>query len=316
MKKIIILFSLFVSFSGFSQITIFQDSFDGYNDFLISGFGQWQTLDIDLLNTYTGGTSTPSWPNNGDPQAFQIFNPTTALVTNATNGVGGETENRNFNPRTGSKYAACWSGVPLSNGQTATSNNDWLISPPINLTGVLGTTLSIWVKSMSDTFGLDTYKIGVYSGSGTPASGADFTIISGATDLTAPYGTWAERTQSLAAYNGQTIRIGINCTSSDTYMFMVDDFKVTATSLATDDFATSKLMVYPNPSNNVVTVFDNENIGINTISISDYNGRKVKFLKFDGVNQTQINISELNSGLYFMKIETNYGILLKKMIKN
>ena len=79
-----------------------------------------------------------------------IFKPsaTTPPVTNATNGVGGETENRNFDPHTGSKYAACWDGAPSTTGG-ATTNDDWLVSPVI----ALGTTNN----AVSYTH-LDVYK--------------------------------------------------------------------------------------------------------------------------------------------------------------
>lgn len=316
MKKFLLLSTFFVSSFGFSQVTIYEDSFDTYGDFLITGFGQWQTLDLDLLNTYTGGTATPTWPNAGAPQAFQIFNPTTAMVTNATTGVGGETENRNFDPRTGAKFAGSWAGVPNSNGQPAIGNNDWLVSPPINLAGATGSSLSVYVKSLSNSYGLEKYKIGVYVGSGTPTVDADFVILSGPLTLTAPYAVWSERVQSLSAYDGQTIRIGINNRTEDAYMFMVDDFKITAATLSTSDFTSSKFSVYPNPANNVVSITNSANIQISKVAITDINGRTVKSLTLNGVTESQINISDLNAGVYFMNIDTNEGTATKKMIKS
>ena len=312
MKKTLLLF--LVSISSFAQVTIFEDSFETYDDFSISNFGAWQTLDLDLLFTYTGGlpTGIDPWLNAGDPQAFMIFNPTTALVENGTDGVNGETENRNFDPRTGAKYAACWAGVPSSNGQSATSNEDWLVSPVINLAGATGSSLSVWVKSMSDSYGLERYRIGVYVGTGTPTQTSDFTIISGGSSLSAPYGTWAERTQSLSAYDGQNIRIGILCNSADTYMFMVDDFKVSATSLSTQDFADNSFSVYPNPVSNVLNISNSNNFEIKGVSITDVNGRVVK-------NQTgsltQVNVADLNAGVYFVTIEAAEGKTTKKFIK-
>jgi len=317
MKRFLLLSSLFVSSLGFSQITVFEDSFDTYGDFLITGFGQWQTLDLDLLNTYTGGTDTPTWANASLPQAFQIFNPTTALVTNENGPCTATTEFTNFNPRTGAKYAACWAGVPSSNGQTAVANNDWLISPPISLVGASGTQLSVWYKALSDCYGAERFSIGVYVGSGNPTQTSDFTIISPIPYIQATsYTTWTEQIQSLNAYNGMTIRIGIRCVSPDRYMLMIDDFKVTATTLSTDDFVSSKFSVYPNPANNLVTVSNNGNIQINKVSITDINGRTVKSTNYNGVTETQVNISELNAGIYFMNIDTNEGTATKKIVKN
>ena len=310
MKKKLLLGTLLATTFGFSQVTVFEDSFDTYNDFLISGFGQWQTLDLDLLNTYTGGNDTPAWANAGAPQAFQIFNPTTAIVTNATNGVGGETENRNFDPRTGAKFAACWAGVPSSNGQTATANNDWLVSPVINLTGATGSALSIWVKSMSDSYGLEKYRIGVYVGTGTPTQVSDFTIISGVPNLTAPYGSWAERTQSLSAYDGQNIRIGIQCRTADAYMFMVDDFKVTATALSSDSFTLTGVKMYPNPAKDVLNIVS-ENEELTNVSIMDLNGRVVKQVSN---NFSHISIQDLSKGIYMVTIESAIAKKVEKLI--
>jgi len=130
------------------------------------------------------------------------------------------------------------------------------------------------------------------------------------------YTTWIEKIQALDAYNGQTIRIGIHCISPERYMLMIDDFKVTATSvMATDDFISSKFSVYPNPVNNIVNISNNRAIQINKISITDINGRIVKSLNFNGVVETQIPVLELNTGLYFMNIDTNEGMATKKKIK-
>ncbi|HSD13746.1 MAG TPA: T9SS type A sorting domain-containing protein [Flavobacterium sp.] len=313
MKKILLLSSLFFSSLGFSQVTLFQDSFETYGDFLITGFGQWGTLDLDLLTTYTGGTDTPTWANAGAPQAFQIFNPSTAGVVNETNGCSSSTENSNFTSRTGAKYAACWAGVPTA---SVLANNDWLISPPISLAGATGTQLSFWYKALSDCYGAERFRVGVYIGTGNPTQVSDFTIISGVPPIQATsYTAWTEQTFPLTTYNGLTIRIGIQCVSPDRYMLMVDDFKVTATTLSTDSFTSSKFSVYPNPANNVVNVSNNGNIQINKVSIVDINGRIVKAMDFESVTETQIGISELNQGVYFMNIDTNEGIVTKKIVK-
>ncbi|MBF02511.1 MAG: hypothetical protein CMP76_04360 [Flavobacterium sp.] len=316
-KNLLFLFALFNLFA-YSQVTVYEDSFETYPDFVISGItdgtNTWQVLDLDMLFTYTGGADPATWDNAGAAMAYQIFNPTTAGVTNATEGVGNETENRNFDPRTGSKYAAAWAGVPSTTGG-ATANEDWLISPVIDLSGVSGSALSVWVKSMSDTYGLERYRVGVFVGTGVPTLSTDFTIISGGTYLTAPYGTWAEYTASLSAYDGQSIRIGIKYETSDAYMFMVDDFKVTAATLGSDSFLASKFVVYPNPVNDIISI-SSDDVVFENISLTDINGRIIKETKTDSVTNYNLNISDLNSGVYFMKIKTTDGVLDKKIIKN
>ncbi|ESU28182.1 hypothetical protein FLJC2902T_15270 [Flavobacterium limnosediminis JC2902] len=99
------------------------------------------------------------------------------------------------------------------------------------------------------------------------------------------------------------------------HALIIDNFTVTQT-LSTDDFISSKLSVYPNPVNNVVNISNAENLQINTVVINDINGRTVKTVNVNGVAETQINVSDLNSGIYFMNIETNEGTATKKIIKN
>lgn len=297
-------------FSVKAQQVVFEDSFETYNDFLITGIGNWLTLDLDGSDTYSGGGGI-DWANEGMPQAYIVFNPTAAQVTNATTG----TEVRNFDPKTGNKYMAAWASVMPAQGGTG-PNNDWLVSPVIDLTGATGSSLSVWVKSLSNSYGLETYKIGVYTGTGMPTSGSDFTIISGATNLTAPYPAWAERTQSLATYDGQSIRIGILCNSVDHYMFMVDDFKVTAATLSVDSNVQASFSVYPNPANNLINLSNSLNIVVEKVAITDMNGRTVKSLALNTASSTQIDISDLASGIYMMDISSEQGKLTKKIIKN
>ena len=47
--------------------------------------------------------------------------------------------------------------------------------------------------------------------------------------------------------------------------------------------------------------------------VTDINGRTVKTVSG---NVSQINVSDLNAGVYFMNIETNEGTAVKKIVKN
>ncbi|PWH86847.1 T9SS type A sorting domain-containing protein [Brumimicrobium oceani] len=72
------------------------------------------------------------------------------------------------------------------------------------------------------------------------------------------------------------------------------------------------LLMYPNPAQNEIAV-SLEGFIIKNITLLDINGRKV--LK-QQVNESfaNINISSLNLGVYFIKIETEKGMLTKKLI--
>lgn len=293
----------------YSQIILLDENFDGFQDFVITGFGNWQTLDIDGLNTYTGGIiapAVPTWPNAGEPMAFQIFNPTTAPVTNNAVATPADDEVRDFTPHSGAKFAAAWAGVPAP---PVTGNNDWLISPPITLGGS-GNTLSFWVKALSPDYGLEKYKVGVYVGNGTPTSSASFAFISGLQSISATT-AWVQKNFPLDAYKNQTVRIGINYVSSDVYMLMVDDVKITATTLGTSETALTKnYSLLPNPTKGVFSLKSADKIA--GIRVYDATGKLV----LENRNSNKGDISEFPTGVYYMNIAFADGtIKTEKLIK-
>ncbi|MNX72772.1 hypothetical protein D3C86_1041400 [compost metagenome] len=96
----------------------------------------------------------------------------------------------------------------------------------------------------------------------------------------------------------------------------VDNIVITNLALGTSEQIASKFSVYPNPSNNLVNIANDSNILLNAITITDLNGRTVKSVKLDNVNEAQINISDLASGVYTMNISSDQGSAVKKIIKN
>ncbi|MCC2590136.1 T9SS-dependent choice-of-anchor J family protein [Chryseobacterium sp. MFBS3-17] len=305
MKRLLFSLMLGGAVCAQAQTTLLDEGFESYTDFAITGFGSWLTLDLDLLPTYSGGLANPTWPNVHQPMAFQIFNPTAAGVTNSTDPLD---ELRNFDPHGGSKYAAAWNAVPSA---TVPGNNDWLISPALQL-GTSGNELTFWVKSLSSSYGLETYKVGVYVGSGTPTSAADFTIISGATPLTAPYPNWELKTYNLDNYSGQMVRVAIQCVSSDNYMFMVDDVKVTTMApLATNEVRGKdvSVSVYPNPASDVLNIKTKDQI--KSITVFDSSGRKVNVNASDHI----VYVKSLTPGTYLIIIETDKTTVTEKFIK-
>lgn len=316
MKKLLLSLTLLVSFSGFSQITLIEDSFEAYDNFAIDNFGDWYGLDFDLLNTYNPSGYPDGyvfWETAGVPQSYMIFDPVAAEATDEDLACTATTETRSFAPRTGSKYVGCWAGVPSANGS---ANNDWLVSPTVQLG--TGNVLSFWVKNLSNCYGNELYKVGIYSGTGTPFLPTDFTVIGGGTSgYSASYPNWTVRIVSIpASYEGQQVRIGIQCISADAYFFMVDDFKITATALSVNDNFNEKFSMYPNPASTVVSISNLDKIAVNSVTIADLNGRIMKTVELGGVDATDINVSDLAKGVYLFNITTEEGIATKKFIKN
>ena len=57
MKKLLLTLLLFVGLASNAQSTIFQDNFESYQDFIITGIGGWTMRDVDLLPTYGIGAA-------------------------------------------------------------------------------------------------------------------------------------------------------------------------------------------------------------------------------------------------------------------
>lgn len=188
----------------------------------------WQNVDLDHHPTYAIQNHT--YPNDTEPKAFMCFNP--AAVTPPMTDTG-------IQPHSGSKFGACFSSDPPS-------NNDWLISPKVHLqkNGVF----SFWVKSYTNLYGLDEYRVLI---SVTDSSPGSFTAISGSQNLQAPV-TWTKNAYNLSTYENQNVFLAIQCVSNDHFILMVDDIEIitnTADTLIADFTADKTTVAVGEPVN-------------------------------------------------------------------
>lgn len=301
MKKLLLSIFTIITLSSNAQTVLFEDSFETYSDFIITGIGNWTNTDLDLRPTY--GFTGVSFTNSGSAKAFQVFNSTTTtppLTPSATS---------NWAARTGTKAAVCFAAVPDA---TVAANDDWLISPQIQLAAT-GNTLSFWAKSCDTAYGLERFKVAVSTTGTVPAN---FTVISAGNYIVNPAtAAWVEYTFPLTAYDGQNVYIAINCVSNDQFGLAIDDFKVTTTDLSTDDFFASNFSLSPNPVSNDFTI-QSKNQLINAVQVTDINGRIVKNNSFETVANATVDISDLKSGIYFVSVQTDSSRGTTKIIKN
>jgi hypothetical protein len=82
--------------------------------------------------------------------------------------------------------------------------------------------------------------------------------------------------------------------------------------LSISEFNLSSISIYPNPVEDTLLIENISNIDITSVKIYDILGRLVlqEYNQFD-----QINVSNLDSGVLFVHIETNHGTITKKVIK-
>ena len=305
MKKLLLSIIAFAGISASAQTVLFEDSFEFYDDFAITEVGDWTMTDVDLLPTY--GFQGLTFLNSGAAKSFQVFNAT--QTTDANNVITPLTASaaQDWGARTGDKHMVCFASVPTA---TVTANNDWLISPQITL----GTSnvLKFWAKACNAEFGAERFNVWISTTDTNPAS---FTKISPGAFTTTTSINWVERTYNIAAtYNNLPVYIGIKCQSPDMFGFAVDDFSVTGTVLGTDSFFASNYAVGPNPASDVVNISAKNNNTINTVEITDINGRVVKNVTVNAAT-SQINVADLNSGVYFLKASSENGVGTSKIVK-
>ena len=98
--------------------------------------------------------------------------------------------------------------------------------------------------------------------------------------------------------------------SIETFLFL-DSISLT-TNLSTISNLISNINIYPNPTENFLNISNPNNVEIKSISVVDINGRIVKN---QSNSLSQINVSDLNAGVYFVTIEAAEGKTTKKFIK-
>jgi hypothetical protein len=101
--------------------------------------------------------------------------------------------------------------------------------------------------------------------------------------------------------------------AAGTHALLIDNFVVTQT-LGTNEYLSGKFNVYPNPAANVINIANTVDATINTIEMSDLNGRVVKSVKMNAA-EGQVSVSDLATGVYMMKISTDQGVAIKKIVK-
>ncbi len=305
MSKITFFLFLFSTVFLNAQSTIFQEDFESYDDFIISNIGGWTMHDIDATQTW--GVPECNFVNEGYIGTGIIFNPYSC--TDDQMGPFDPTYSNYSIRDTGTKYLSFWCAV-------GTQNDNYFISPQIDLTNKTNIELTFYAKSLvnlvsSPGFDPEQFEI-MISTTGTDVE--DFTAIGNVNDIpTNQY--WADFSYNLDAYAGNLIYFAIHhITTQNGYALHMDDFKITANSTASVDSVDADLVTefYPNPFSTNFTI--KSKYTINDITFYNVIGERVMSLKANS-NQVVVNTDKMNSGVYFVKIKANNQTKTLKVLK-
>jgi hypothetical protein len=188
----------------------------------------------------------------------------------------------------------------------AHANEDWLISPPFNLSNVLATHFE-FINAMNYSGNpLQLLVSTDYNGSGDP-NNYTWDDISDQVDWSPGNWTWVKAAISLDDYIGKTIYLGFKYTSTDQECatWELDDLcfdVIMSESIGETKYESIK--VYPNPARDNFSLNSNET---GMLKIFDLTGKVVKTVHVNqGLNN--VNVSDLNKGVYIMNLQLIGGV--------
>ncbi len=262
--------------------------FESQEDWSLT-FDPWTAVDVD------GGATYPiqdvTFPHSGEPMAFIAFNPATTDPP--------LTDDPELQPHGGVRFGASMATIPPP------FNDDWIISPQITLG--INSSITLWVKSYTDLYGLETYNVLISTTDNNPAS---FTVISGPAPLEAPI-VWTEVSIDLSAYDGMTVYVAIQCVSEDKFIFMLDDVSVDFFLGTPEQQQNVEVTIYPNPA--VDHMIISSGVEMTQVDIFNQLGQKV-FSQVVKDTNFELNTTGFNAGVYFVRITTEKGTATQKVM--
>lgn len=294
MKKITFLAALFAGFAMSAQVTVWEDSFEDYDDFAFEVIGDWTQIDLDGDQTY--GIQGIEFPNNYYIGTGIVFN--SELTTPSQGGT-------DYDARTGEKGLYMFASTGNNSGTAV--NDDWIITPQIDLTNASGSSLSFWAKSFTGDWGLEKIEVFV-STTGTEVS--DFVTLSyGVFEV--PEGDYTEYVYDLTPYEGGPIYIAIHYVTEDAFFLQMDDFKVTADALSTNDELFQGFNYYV--ANNDLNL--SANTAMERVSLYNMLGQEVSAKNLSSNNET-VSLAGLQSGVYIAKVTIDGADKTFRIVKN
>jgi hypothetical protein len=294
MKKITLNAAIFAAFSMNAQVTIWEDSFEGFDDFDIAIAGYTQ-IDNDGAEAY--GSSTYDFANESYIGTAIVFNPSEAF----DGGGIPASDDPNWVARTGDKGAYFFASTSLL-------NDDYFITPQISLAGAVDSEFTFYAKSITDNFGLERFSV-LLSTTGTDE--ADFTEDLSGGELQAPIGDYMEYTYDLSAYDGQDVYIAIHYTAQDSFLMLTDDYSVKAASLGVEEVNAFGFSQFIDSNSNLNL---RANVSLENVELFNIVGQQVLNQKLSSTDAI-VNISNLTDGVYIARVSIQGQTETFKIIK-
>ena len=278
------------------------------------------------VRTFCGGTDYSVWTGPiSFNTVFQAVTPTysTDFEDTSLGFIGwassvrgtGTTATDDWFLNNGASLAQGGTTSAVSTSTTTAAASGRLYSRGVNLTANQTATVTFWVRNYLGTGATGSGSYNVTVGNAQTVAAQTTTI---GTETSIANTTFVAKTYTFTPTTSGVYYFSILNNSpmnALTQALIVDTFSVTQP-LSNSEFLDTKFSLTPNPAKDFINVTNSEAIFVNSISITDLNGRVVKQNSYSNVSDVQINISDLSSGVYMMNISSDRGSVTKKIIKN
>lgn len=226
--------------------------------------------------------------------------------------TAGFTATGGFFSTTNTAAGAAQSGTSyyFSNSSTTAATNALLFSRAVALQANEQVTLTFYTRLGVATGTNQNLKVWV---NGTPSAVGATQL---GTDITITGATYTLQTITFTAITAGTYYFIFNNATpivATVTSLRLDSVSMTSV-LGTNDFLSSNFSVFPNPVKNVINFSNDANAVVSLVEMTDLNGRVIKSQKVNAT-EGQISVSELATGMYMMKITTDQGVAVKKIVK-
>ena len=284
--------------------------------------------------------------NNSAVKIFYVNEPGTVNATNTFENASDELLEYNEGSASGIWTRGIRTGTAISSGTnnvyaTSLSGNypdktkSYLVSKCYNLSQIANPDISFKMEfdleinwdvvyvEYSTNLGQSWQVLGVqgpnwYNSDRTP-------LTTGADCFNCPGAQWTGTDSVLKTYNYSLNSIGTETNVIFRIVFesddaqvaegvIIDDFLISGV-LANQNFELNKIVISPNPSTGIFTIFS-KNLALDKVEVYDVTGKIIVSKTNLNTTNSTLDLTNVSTGIYFVKIVSNSQSTVKRIIKN
>jgi len=116
-----------------------------------------------------------------------------------------------------------------------------------------------------------------------------------------------------SVFDGQQYDFDVKCRNNNEVVLTIVD---KALGLGNDEIADAKISLFPNPTTSTISIQNDSEFNLKSASIFDLSGRILMTVDLNGMGRFKdFSLQNLKSGHYFVKINSDFGNVIRRFIK-